>query len=311
MADEQKGLGDATEAVEASATQITTEVQEAVQSAVQGDFSSTLGLAEHYLLPIGSAILFLIVGYMLARFLARVASAPVQRRVDETVGRFVSKLIFYSVMAFVLLGILGSFGISVASFAAVVAAAGFAVGLAFQGTLSNFAAGILLLVFRPFKIGDLITAAGITGIVDEIDLFTTTFNTLDNRRIIVPNSNISGSVIENITHHPQRRVDVSVGVEYAAEINKTREVLTKAAESLEQFKVANGFEVFLSELGDSSVNWQVRYWAKTENYWDVWQQLTESIKVELDRAGLGIPFPQMDVHFDRKTDQPLLKVAGD
>ena len=158
-------------------------------------------------------------GYFVAKFLSRLASAPVKMKVDETLGKFTGKLVFYVLMIFVFIAVLGRVGVEVTSFAAIMAAAGFAIGLAFQGTLSNFASGVLLLVFRPFKVGDVINAAGITAKVYEIDLFTTTFDTPDNRRIVVPNSSIAGGTIENITFHGQRRLDVAVGVDYSADID--------------------------------------------------------------------------------------------
>ena len=185
------------------------------------------------------------------------------------------------------------------SFAAILAAAGFAIGMAFQGTLGNFASGIMLLVFRPFKVGDVISAAGIKAKVNEIDLFTTTFDTPDNRRIIVPNSAITAGTIENTSHHTERRVDVSVGCDYSADIRQTREVLQRAAESLQSNMIigeGRGYQVVLGTLGDSCVNWTVRFWTRTENYWAVNEALTEAVKNHLDDAGIGIPYPQLDIH---------------
>jgi len=252
-----------------------------------------------YALPALAALLLLVAAYFLAAFLARVCSAPVCKRVDETLGRFVAKLVFYGVMVGAGLGILQFFGIGVASFAAVIAAAGFAIGLAFQGTLSNFAAGVMLLVFRPFKVGDVVNAAGITAKIYEIDLFHTMFDTFDNRRIIVPNSSILDDTIENISHHRERRVDVSVGVAYDASLDATREALTAAAESLSEQMIpgeGRGFQIVLLELGSSSVNWVVRFWTRTDDFWTVHEELTAAVKNHLDEAGIGIPFPQLEVH---------------
>jgi len=187
----------------------------------------------------------------------------------------------------------------VGGLAALVAAAGFAIGLAFQGTLSNFASGVLLLVFRPFKVGDFVNAGGVTGQINEIDLFTVTLDTPDNRRIIVPNSSISGGTIENISFHKHRRIEVLVGVEYAADIDHTRRVLTEAAEALRPQLIDGhdrGYAVILDNLGASSVDWKVRFWVASANFWAVKEQLTGEIKRRLDGAGIGIPFPQMDVH---------------
>ena len=221
-----------------------------------------------YVAPSISALLILIVGYFVARTLARIFGNPVRRRVDETLGRFVSKLVFYVIMTCVLLAVLGMFGVNVTSFAAILGAAGFAVGLAFQGTLGNFAAGVLLLVFRPFKVGDVINAAGITAKVAELDLFTTVLDTPDNRRIVVPNGAIAGGTIENISYHSERRVDVPVGVDYSATVEQTRVVLTQAAESLSDKLLTGegrGYQIVLGGLGDSSVNWTVRFWCKADS----------------------------------------------
>lgn len=200
------------------------------------------------------------------------------------------------------LGVLSYFGIGVSSFAAVLAAAGFAIGLAFQGTLSNFAAGVLLLVFRPFKVGDVINAAGLTAKVFAIDLFTTVFDTFDNRRIVVPNSAITSGTIENITFHREHRIDVNVGVAYSASIQETRDTLTAAAESLKEFLLegeGRGYQIVLGDLGDSAVQWTVRFWTTADIFWPTKEKLTEAVKTHLDNAGIGIPFPQMDVHLDQ------------
>ncbi len=249
-------------------------------------------------MPAGLALVIMIVAYFAAATLSRMASKPVRSRVDETLGRFIGKVVFYLVMLGALLGVLQYFGIGVTSFAAILGAAGFAVGLAFQGSLSNFAAGVMLLVFRPFKVGDVVNAAGITAKVYEIDLFSTTFDTPDNRRIIVPNSMISGSTIENVTHHDERRVDVAIGVDYTADIDRTRDVLMQAAQSVGGHLEGEGrgIQVALTGLGASSVDWAVRMWYPASDYWSQREALLRSLKNHLDQAGIGIPYPQMDVH---------------
>jgi small conductance mechanosensitive channel len=256
-------------------------------------------LGREYIAPAISVLLGLLVAYFVAKFVSRIVGTPIRKRVDETLGRFVSQMVFYGIMICALLAIAGSVGINITSFAAVLGAAGFAVGLAFQGTLSNFSAGVMLLVFRPFKVGDVISAAGITAKVNEIDLFTTKFDTPDNRRVIVPNSQIAGSTIENITFHQERRVDVSVGTDYAASLDRTREVLQLAAESLSDQMLSGegrGFQIVLGDLGDSAVGWTVRFWTRAENFWSVKEALTRAVKQNLDEAGIGIPYPQMDIH---------------
>jgi len=271
---------------------------------MKGDWEAAKPLLDGYIIPAITAILILIVAYFVGKFLARVCSAPIKKRVDETLGKFIGKAIFYLIMIFALIAVLGRFGIEVTGFAAILAAAGFAIGMAFQGTLGNFSAGIMLLVFRPFKVGDVISAAGITAKVDTIDLFTTTFDTPDNRRIIVPNGAIAGGTIENISHHNERRVDVSTGADYGASVDETRKALEKAAESLNEKMIqgeGRGYQIVLGGLGDSSVDWTVRFWCAAADYWGVKEELTRAVKLHLDEAGIGIPYPTMDLNVT-KTD---------
>ena len=252
------------------------------------------------MLPAITALIILIVAYFVGKYLSRVASKPVQKRVDETLGKFVGKLIFYAIMIIALVAVLDKFGVSVTSLAAVLAAAGFAVGLAFQGTLSNFAAGVMLLVFRPFKVGDVCVLNGTLGKINTIDLFVTAIDTLDNRRVIMPNSEIANSTIEVITHHTERRVEVLVGTAYDANLDKTREVLEATLAKVEGVVQGDGrgTMVVLDELGGSSINWKLWAWVPAADFLGLKQQITRDVKVALDEAGIGIPFPQMDVHVD-------------
>ena len=203
-------------------------------------------------LPAVGALALLIVAYFVAKYAARIVSNVLCRRVDQTLGKFGGKFTFYSLMAMSGIAICQTIGFDVTGFAAVLAAAGFAIGLAFQGTLSNFAAGILLLVFRPFQVGDVVNTAGVTGKVNAVDLFTTTFDTPDNRRLIVPNSSITGATIENISFHKERRVEVLVGVDYTASLDTTRDVLTACAESLAEETIQGedrGYQIILGQTG--------------------------------------------------------------
>ena len=221
----------------------------------------------------------------------------------KPLGRFVGKLVFYTLIICVILGVLQYFGIGVTVLRRCWPPSALPSVWLFEGTLSNFASGILLLVFRPFKVGDVINAAGITAKVYEIDLFTTAFDTFDNRRIIVPNSAIASGTIENITHHQHRRVEVSVGVDYSAEILKMRETLTAAAESIKQFLVegeGRGYQAARGDLGDSAVGWTVRFWTKAADYLSAKEALTAAVKNHLDDAGIAIPYPQMDVHLHQR-----------
>jgi small conductance mechanosensitive channel len=282
------------------------EGKKAMDEAMSGDFSGLIDFAWDWGPKLIGAILILIAAFILGKMISGMARRGLEKaKLDLTLSRFAGKMIYYLILILGVMIALGTVGVEVTSFAAVLAAAGFAVGMALSGTLGNFAAGACLLIFRPFKVGDVVSAAGVTAKVNAIELFTTTLDTPDNRRIIVPNSKIFGDTIENITYHPERRADVFVGVEYSADMDKTREVLTKAAESLDELNVkgeGRGFQVFMIDLGDSSVNWTVRFWATGADFWVAKEKLTHAVKQHLDEAGIGIPFPQMDVHLDKLGD---------
>lgn len=272
---------------------------------LNGDSTVIAEVVVAYLVPATVALLAVFVGYLIAKYTSRTISGPICNRVDETLGKFIGRIVFYGVLLAVMGGVLTQVGIKMTGLATILAAAGFAIGLAFQGTLSNFAAGVLLLVFRPFKVGDMVNAAGVMGRVNEIDLFTTTLDTPDNRRIIVPNSSISGGTIENVSYHKHRRVEVVVGVAYSSSIDATRQALTAAAESIHSQIVhgeGRGYTVQLAGLADSSVQWRVRAWAATPEFFAVTEALTQAVKQQLDAANISIPFPQMDVHLFRQDE---------
>jgi len=283
----------------------------------KGEFGRLGEYAATYLVPAilaaaaGLAVVFF--GYLVAKYVSRVISQPVCRRVDETLGKFIGKAIFYSIMFGVCGSVLSKMGAPLGGLAAMLAAAGFAIGLAFQGTLSNFASGVLMLVFRPFKVGDVISAGGVTGKVNEIDLFTTTLDTPDNRRIIVPNSAISGGTIENISFHPHRRMEVVVGVDYAADQDQTRAALEAAIKIHSAQMISGegrGSAVILSSLGDSAVEWKVRMWVSADDYWGTTEALTGEVKRQLDAVSIGIPFPQLDVHLNHNEVESDPKSRG-
>lgn len=217
---------------------------------------------------------------------------------DPTLTKFFGNIARYVVLILVGLSCLQLFGINVTGFAAVIAAAGFAIGMAFQNSLSNFSAGIMLLAFRPFQVGDVISVAGQIGKVAEIELFTTMLDTPDNRRIIIPNSVVFSSTIENISFHDTRRVDVNVGTDYGADLDATRAILEQVSNELSLKLADQDSQVVLLELGDSAIAWQIRVWVDAAEFWPAKQELTRAIKVELDKVGIGIPFPQMDLHLD-------------
>jgi len=263
------------------------------------DFNFDAGALIPLLMNVLGAVLLLAATILVAGWAKRATRRGVERStLDPTLVVFFSSLARYAVLVLGGLAVLGVFGVSVASFAAILAAAGFAVGLALQGTLSHFAAGVMLLIFRPFGVGDKVSAADITGKVVEIGLFTTLFDTPDNRRMIVPNGAIFGDTIENETYHDTRRVDVGVGTDYSADLTATRGVLNEVAAAVEGGLSDPAPQVYLAELGASSIDWSVRVWAHTSDYWAVRERLTNQIKDALDAQGIGIPYPQMDVHLD-------------
>lgn len=252
-------------------------------------------------MQVGLALIVLFLALTIASWISSaVRTSLTKMKFDPTLSKFLAKLARWAVLLMAVLVCLGTFGVETTSFAAVIGAAGFAVGLAFQGTLSNFASGAMLLIFRPFKVGDVVNISGQLGKVDEIELFTTAVDTFDNRRIILPNSSVFGSTIENITYHPVRRVDVSVGAAYDADIDQTRRVLESAIDMTDGMIPHPEPQVVLDNLGASSVDWVVRVWAPTDKFLDVKQSLIRAVKMKLDQAGIGIPFPQMDIHVQQE-----------
>lgn len=276
------------------------EAKNTTAEALTGDTDAMIALAQDYGMPIVWAIVILVAAWIIAKIVGNgVRRSLAKAKVDETLSRFFGKFAGYLILILGVIFALSKFGIDVTSFAAILAAAGFAVGMALSGTLGNFAAGVMLLIFRPFKVGDYIVAGGTEGVVEEIELFTTTLNTLDNRHIILPNGLIHGAVIENVTFNKTRRVDVNVGVAYGASMKDTRKVLLDGIANIANTLPEPGPDAYLVELADSSVNWQVRVWCAPADYWAVRQDLTEAAKDALDAAGISIPFPQLDVHMDK------------
>ena len=254
-------------------------------------------LAQYYGVRVAFVLILLFLVWTVAGWVgAAVRTSLTRMKFDATLTKFLAKLARWMVLLLAFLMCLSTFGVETTSFAAVIGAAGLAIGLAFQGTLSNFAAGAMLLLFRPYKVGDVVNSGSYLGIVNEIELFTTTLDTFDNRRIIIPNSAIFGSVFENVTFHPQRRVDVEVGVSYEADIDATRDVLLAAVAQVPDVLSDPEPTAVLTGLGASSVDWSVRAWAPTSDYAAVKQALIRAVKLQLDSASMQIPFPQMDIH---------------
>ncbi len=217
-----------------------------------------------------------------------VTSGLRQRQFDETLSLFFGSVLRWMVLVAAVLACLSLFGIETTSFAAIIGAAGLAVGLAFQGTLSNFAAGVMLLVFRPFKVGDFIVAGGKEGVVAEIGLFVTAIDTADNRRIYVPNTAIGSGAIENYAANPLRRVDIAVNIAAAEDIDASRVALLAAGAAVPGRDASRDAEVFLKGFGSGCVMWQVRVWAPTAAYGDIWQATVRSIGYELAKAKIAM-----------------------
>lgn len=272
-----------------------------------GDFGAiTTGELIDLFLPVVQALVLIIVVLIAAKWVKSiVVRGATKARVELTLAKFFGNVAKWAVMLLGALTVFRTFGVEVTSFTAVLAGLTVGIGLALSGTLGNIAAGVMLLIFRPFKVGDVVNVAGMLGKVNEIELFTTTLDTFDNRRIIIPNNQIVGAIIENISHHATRRVDVNVGVAYDADIDKTREVLGEAIASLEGVHTDPEPAVVLGDLADNSVNWTCRVWTDSAEFWNVKQALTRAVKMHLDRAGLGIPFPQRDIHLDAEVVEAL------
>lgn len=258
---------------------------------MQDFLNDNSGLIIDYGIKATGVLLFFFIGWMVAVWLSILTRRSLEKaKMELTLTRFLSKAVRWGIMLMVILGCLSRFGIEMTSVAALIAALGLAVGLAFQGSLSNFAAGMMLLIFKPFKVGDYVEVGGQRGTVYEIDILATILNTPDNRRVIVPNSSVFSATIENVSHHTTRRVSVKVGVDYAADIDQTREVLTRAIESV---------DTVLGDLGDSAVNWEVRAWCNSSDNLATREAMTRAVKMHLDEAGIGIPYPQIVVHKPR------------
>ena len=289
-------------ATEAEISEHATGIVNTISAAFNGDAYAQSQLIE----MAGNAtfvLAMLFIAYIVASAIGRSIGGVVTKKVDVTLGKFLSKAIRNLIMLVVAMVALERVGVNVTGLAAVLAAAGFAVGMALQGTLQNFAAGIMLLLFRPFKVDDYIVVAGTEGTVEEIDLFTTRLNALDNRHLIIPNGEIFGAKLENYTRNALRRVDVNVGAAYNADLDVTRTALERAAEAVNSAFVRSAGDVdvpepqvYLMELGASSVDWQLRVWCRPEDFWGVREALTGAAKESLDQTGISIPFPQMDVH---------------
>jgi small conductance mechanosensitive channel len=256
-----------------------------------------------YAVNIVAAIVILIIGSIVARVVGNALNRVMKMRgIDATVADFLSAIVRYGVLAFTFIAVLGRVGVQTTSVIAVLGAAGLAVGLALQGSLSNFAAGVLLVIFRPLRVGEYVDLGGVAGTVDQVQIFSTTLRTADNKTIVVPNGKIIAGNIINYSREPNRRVDIVVGVAYNADIDVVKKVLGDVIAADKRIMHAKGVTVRLNEMAPSSLNFVTRSWTTNAEYWNVYFDLMENFKRALDAHNIGIPFPQMDVHLYRTED---------
>ncbi|MFH0257392.1 small-conductance mechanosensitive channel MscS [Vibrio rumoiensis] len=280
-----------------------TEVAHAIAPKVTDWLAANSDLLVQYGVNIISAIIILFIGNIVVKTIGNsVAKVLEKKQMDQAVVHFISSLVRYVLFVIVLIAALGRVGVETASVVAVIGAAGLAIGLALQGSLANFAAGVLIVAFRPFKAGDYVEIGGVAGSVESIQIFQTVLTTPDNKMIVVPNGSVIGSAIVNYSRHATRRIDYVIGVSYKADLKKTKEVILRVLESESRLLQTPAPTVGVVALADSSVNFVVRPWVKTADYWNVYFDLLQAIKEGLDAEGIEIPFPQMDVHLNKLED---------
>ena len=293
---------------EAAAEQTTDNtVNEAVDAVTSMDLNTILeflknnGIDSSTFVNFGKNLIIAVLIFYIGRFVVKLVVRGLTRvmdrqEVDETLQTFVGNLVRVALMIVVIIAAIGAIGIQTTSFIAIFGAAGLAVGLALQGSLSNFAAGVLIVLFRPYRVGDYVEAAGIAGSVEQVQILTTVLKTPDNKQIIVPNSQIMDSIITNYSANDTRRVDLTVGVSYDDDLDKVTATLRELVEADDRILKEPACQIAVLELADSSVNFVVRPWTRTSDYWGVYFDLTERIKKRFDDEGISFPFPQQDVH---------------
>ena len=261
------------------------------------------GLAAEYGIPVIIAIVIFIVGRMVvAQVVSILQKMMLARDMDETLVNFICSIARWVGLLFVVIASLSQLGVDTTSLVALLGAAGLAVGLSLQSSLGNFAAGVMLIVFKPFKKGDFVEAGGAMGTVDNISIFTTVMTTPDNREIIVPNGSVIGGNITNFSARPTRRVDMVFGISYGDDLKQAKTILEEIIAADARVLAEPAPVVTLGELADSSVNFLVRPWVNASDYWGVLWDTTEQVKLRFDEGGISIPFPQMDVHLQKSED---------
>lgn len=253
-----------------------------------------------------AAIAILVIGNWIAKIFRKIINnVMAKRNVDPTLGTFTASLTYYALIAFVVLAALSQLGIQTTSFIAVIGAAGLAIGLALQGSLANFAAGFMMILFRPFKVGDYIEGGGTAGTVEQIQIFTTQLQTPDNKTVIVPNASLTSGNIVNYSAKGTRRVDMVFGIGYDDDIDRAKTILQEIIDEDDRVLKDPAPVIAVAELADSSVNFYVRPWTNASDYWDFLFDTTEKVKKRFDAEGISIPYPQRDVHvYEHKTETP-------
>lgn len=272
-----------------------------MESNVNETLQQVIEVVSTYGLNVLGAIVILIIGWVAAGWTARALDRTLTRtsKVEVTLRHFLTSVVRYAVIVFTIIAVLERFGVETTSFIAILGAAGLAIGLAFQGTLSNIAAGVMLLIFRPFKVGQYVEAAGTAGTVERISLFVTELNTVDNVHIVIPNAQLWGSSVKNYSYNATRRVDIDVGIDYGDDIGKAFDVILGVAAADGRVNADPASAVMVTGLGASSVDLQLRVWCAAADYWGVRFDLTRAVKEALDAAGITIPFPQRTVHLEQ------------
>jgi len=264
-------------------------------------------LAREWLASSGPNILFALAILVLGRWLAKwvtylIRKGLVTSGMDQTLIRFLDKLLYYTLLVAVIIAAADQLGIKTTSFLAILGAAGLAVGLALKDSLSNFASGVMLILFRPFRVGDAVTAAGVSGTVEQIDIFNTVIFTWDNQKVIVPNSKVTGDIITNINANSTRRIDLVFGISYDDNVQEAKSILQDLVEADSRVLADPAPKVALAEFADSSINIVCRPWVNTADYWDVRFDLMDRVKQRFDERNITIPYPQRDVHLIQQTD---------
>ncbi|MBI1931001.1 MAG: mechanosensitive ion channel [Ignavibacteriales bacterium] len=253
-----------------------------------------------YGLKILGSVLILIIGLWLAKLIAaNISKHLIKKNTDPTLVKFLSSLVRFTLITFVVIAAISQAGVETTSFIAVLGAAGLAVGLALQGSLSNFASGVMLIIFRPIKVGDYIEGGGNQGIVEEIGIFVTTLLSLDNKQIFVPNAKLTADNIVNYSGKEIRRVDLVFGVGYKEDIDNIRKIIIEALNKNSKIIGEPKPDILVSKLADSSVNFEVRPWCKTSDYWDVYYSVTEDVKKKFVEHAIKVPYPQREVHLNQ------------